>query len=305
MKIQQHSFFKSFLLFAALAGVACAPHRVALVPEGRPSIVVSGQGEVYAAPDQARVRLGIEERAAGAEEAMNSANERMTAIIAALKARGVPEKDIQTTELSMYFERFAEHPVYAPSHGPTRSVAPEMDSASDKGTVSEKGGASEKVAVVETAPPVRGPQGVYVVRNTVLVTISKISEVGAYIGAAMSAGANSLHGLELTIEDPTKLRDEARKRAVRNARAKAELLAREANVELGPVTSVSEVGGGEPVPMMAERAMSFKSADVPVETGELSLTQHVQVTFAIRGASEQPGDKKGRAGSRVDQTAWR
>lgn len=269
MKIQYHPLFKSLLLLVPLSGVACAPHKVSLVPEGQHSIVVSGQGEVYAAPDRARVRLGIEERAAGAEEAMNSANARMTQIIAALKARGVQEKDIQTTELSMYFERLPEGPGYPPTYVPTRAAGAEM------------GSSSEKVAVAPAVPAPQVVQGVYVVRNTVLISISEIKEVGAYIGAAMSAGANSLHGLELTIEDPKELRDEARKRAVKNAREKAVLLAKEAKVELGPVISVTEVGGGEPMPMMAEAAMRFKSANVPVETGELSLTQHVQVTFAI------------------------
>lgn len=269
MKIQLHPLFKSLFLLVPLASAACAPHKVSLVPEGQHSIVVSGQGEVYAAPDRARVRLGIEERAPGADEAMKNANARMTQIIAALKARGVAEKDIQTTELSMYFERLPDGPVYAPSYVPTRAAAPEM------------GSASEKVAQVEPAPAAPALPGVYVVRNTVLISISEIKEVGAYIGAAMSAGANSLHGLELTVEDPSELRNEARKRAVKNAREKAMLLAKEAKVKLGPVISVSEMGGGEPMPMMAEAAMRFKSANVPVETGELSLTQQVQVTFAI------------------------
>jgi uncharacterized protein YggE len=279
MQKTSRSLFQSFRFSApwatislaalSLATVACAPQRVTLVPEGQHSIVVSGQGEVYAAPDRARVRLGIEERAASAEEAMNSANQRMTQIIAALKARGVLEKDIQTTELSMYFERLQDTPGYPPDYAPPRPVAPEM------------GATNEKVAQVATAPAVPKMQGVYVVRNTVLVTIAEIKQVGAYIGAAMGAGANALHGLELTIEDPTVLRNEARKQAVKNAREKAQILAKEAKVKLGPVISVNETGGGEPVPMMAERGMSYKSANVPVATGELSLTQHVQVTFAI------------------------
>lgn len=270
MKIQSHPLFKSLLLLVPLAGLACAPRKVALVPEGQHSIVVSGQGEVHAAPDRALVRVGIEERSASAEEAMRSASTRMTQIIAALKTRGVQEKDIQTTELSMYFERLPDGPVYAPTFVPARAAAAEVG--------------SEKVAAVETAPAVpTAPvvQGAYVVRNTVLISISEIAEVGSYIGAAMSAGANSLHGLELTLEDPKELRNEARKLAVKNAREKALLLAKEAKVKLGPVISVTEMGTREPVPMMAEAAVSFKSANVPVETGELSLTQHVQVTFAI------------------------
>lgn len=256
----------ALLVPLTLTAFACAPHSVALVPEAQQSITVSGKGEVFAEPDMARVRLGVEERATSAEQAMDKVNARMSQITAALKDKGVAAKDVQTTELSMYFERSPDAPT-PPFRG---EMAPTKEMS------------SETVASSQSAPAEKKPEGFYVARNTVTVSVHKIEQVGAVIGAAMAAGANNLHGFELTIEDPSQLRDEARKRAVKKAMDKAQLLAAEAHVELGPVLSVTEIDGGEHPPMMAERAMSMKSANVPIEAGELSVAQSVQVVFGIK-----------------------
>lgn len=255
----------ALLVPLTLTAFACAPHSVALVPEAQQSITVSGKGEVFAEPDMARVRLGVEERATSAEQAMDKVNARMSQITAALKDKGVAAKDVQTTELSMYFERSPDAPT-----PPFREMAPTKEMNSEATTSSQ------------SAPAEKQPAGFYVARNTVTVSVHKIEQVGAVIGAAMAAGANNLHGFELTIEDPSQLRDEARRRAVKKAMDKAQLLAAEAHVELGPVLSVTEIDGGEHPPMMAERAMSMKSANVPVEAGELSIAQSVQVVFGIK-----------------------
>lgn len=264
----------------ALFAFACAPRSMALVPEAQQSITVSGQGEVFANPDMARVRLGVEERATSAEQAMANANTRMAQITAALKNKGIEAKDVQTTELSMYFEQAPDVPIYVPQ---TREMGPATKAAVAPGKTAASGEMTAEGRAATPTPEVeKRPDGFYVVRNTVIVSVRKIEHVGAVIGAAMSAGANHLHGFELTIDDPSQLRDQARQDAVKKAIAKAELLAKEAHVKLGPVLSVTEIGGGEPAPMMADRAaMSMKSANVPVEAGELSLTQSVQVVFGI------------------------
>jgi len=258
-----HLKFGLSTLFLALAlgSAGCAPRAVIVQPENSHSITVSGQGEVFAAPDMGRVRLGVEERATTAQAAMEGANRRMAAISEAIKAQGVDPKDLQTTDLSMYFEVSQPQPIAAPQQ--------------------MKMGMAE-AAVEPAAMPAHKTEGAYVVRNTLIVAVRKIDSMGTIIGAAMTAGANHLYGFELTIEDPTILRDQARKQAVDHAVAKAELLAKEAKVKLGPVLSVSELDGGHAVPMMAERSMKMNISAVPVEQGELSLTQNVQVVFSIQ-----------------------
>lgn len=62
---------------------------------------VSGSGRASAAPDKARINLGITETASTIEIAQGRANTKAEAIIKALKDAGAQEKDIRTTNYSL------------------------------------------------------------------------------------------------------------------------------------------------------------------------------------------------------------
>lgn len=81
--------------FAALCLLAAAPAQA----EG--TVTVSGTGEVAAAPDMASITIGVTTEGAEAAEAMRRNSEAMTAVLAAVAAEGVVERDIQTSSLSL------------------------------------------------------------------------------------------------------------------------------------------------------------------------------------------------------------
>lgn len=64
-------------------------------------IMVSGSGKIFAKPDIALVSLGVRTEAAKSQDAVNQNNEKMSAIIKAVKEAGVEEKDIKTTNYSL------------------------------------------------------------------------------------------------------------------------------------------------------------------------------------------------------------
>jgi uncharacterized protein YggE len=66
-----------------------------------PLIRVSGTGRVSVPVDTASVNLGVETQAKSAEAARAKAAEAMTAIIEAVRASGVEDKDVQTQHLSL------------------------------------------------------------------------------------------------------------------------------------------------------------------------------------------------------------
>ncbi len=72
-----------------------------------PLIRVAGTGRVSVAVDTASVNLGVEAQAKSAEEARAKAAEAMTAMIAAVRASGIEDKDLQTQHLSL-------NPIFAP-----------------------------------------------------------------------------------------------------------------------------------------------------------------------------------------------
>lgn len=64
-------------------------------------MTVSGIGEVSAAPDMATISLGVTTEGQEAAEAMRRNSEAMTAVLAAVAAAGVAERDVQTASLSL------------------------------------------------------------------------------------------------------------------------------------------------------------------------------------------------------------
>lgn len=127
----------------------------------------------------------------------------------------------------------------------------------------------------------------YVVDNTVYVTVRDLEKLGSLLDAAISAGANSITGIRFDVEDKDKPMSEARKMAVENARAQAEELAQAAGVKLGPVQSIS-VYGGAPRPLFESKAMGGADiiapamVEVPISPGQLSLTVDVNIVYEIQ-----------------------
>jgi len=125
---------------------------------------------------------------------------------------------------------------------------------------------------------------IYVVDNTVFVTVRELNNLGAIMGSVVEAGANSIFGIQFDVADKTQSLSEARKLAVDNAQEKAEELAQAAGVTLGEIQSINEFGG-VPVPVFeGQGGGGFEpTADqVPVNLGQLSLTVEVSVTYNIR-----------------------
>lgn len=114
------------------------------------------------------------------------------------------------------------------------------------------------------------------------VILRDLSKVGGLLDTLVTDGANTLSGLSFDVADPEPLLDEARRKAVQKARAKAELYATAAGVELGPVVTISEQGGySGPHPKMEMMAMA--RADVPIAEGEVGLSASVTIVYELEG----------------------
>ena len=119
----------------------------------------------------------------------------------------------------------------------------------------------------------------YVASNMLTVRVRALDTTGAILDAAVADGANTLNGMTFGLADPEPLYDAARKEAVADARAKAELLATAAGVKLGQVVAISDAGAmTDPAPMYRD---AVSASAVPVVGGEVGLVAHVAVTWEI------------------------
>jgi uncharacterized protein len=99
------------------------------------------------------------------------------------------------------------------------------------------------------------------------------------LDAMAEAGANRLSGIRFAIAEPRPLADQARERAVADARAKAELYARAAGVSLGNVVGIRETQPfDQPFPMRAQAEMAMDGA---VMEGTLEVEAMVEMVFTI------------------------
>lgn len=89
------------LAAAALSGIGRPEAAGGASEEPRSGITVTGTGEVAAVPDEAEFSLGITTEGASAREALSENSARMRRLIAALKAAGVADRDLETQDVSV------------------------------------------------------------------------------------------------------------------------------------------------------------------------------------------------------------
>jgi hypothetical protein len=126
----------------------------------------------------------------------------------------------------------------------------------------------------------------YMVDNMIMVTVRDLAKIGDILDAAVTAGANTVSGIQFSVADKSKAESEARKLAVENAEQQAQELAQAAGVNLGPVQIISSIGGVVPVPVY-EKGLGGGGApaaapSVPVSPGQMVVQIDVQMVYEIK-----------------------
>ncbi len=124
----------------------------------------------------------------------------------------------------------------------------------------------------------------YEVSNTIYIVLDDLNLVGKVIDAALSNGANNINSLDFGIKNRKKLQDEALILAIRDARQRAELVARELGKSIIGIQDISINTGGVGI-MRANQKMyaMIESADyaTPIEAGTLTCSSSVHINFIL------------------------
>ncbi len=230
----------------ALAGCAQAPAGnapVVNVGYQQEGIWVNGRGEVQAIPDIATLNLGVQAQAVTVAEAQAQAQQAMEKVMAALKSLGVADKDIQTTGFNIW-----------------------QQTRWDQNN-------QEEVVIG------------YQVSNNIQVKVRDVDTTGAVLDAAVMAGGDNIrvNGIQFEVDDPSEYLEQARVKAVAEAKAKAAQLASLAEVKLGKAIYITE---GYEVPVVYPlRAYDMKESaaagGTPVSAGETTIVATVQIVYQI------------------------
>jgi uncharacterized protein len=82
---------------------ACSPSKITVQTQpSQRTITVTGNGKVTLTPDIAYISIGVHTENASAKDAVAGNNTQAQAVVATIKGFGVADKDIQTTNFSIY-----------------------------------------------------------------------------------------------------------------------------------------------------------------------------------------------------------
>jgi uncharacterized protein len=206
------------------------------------TLTIAGTGETHAVPDAALVSTGVVTEGETAAAALKANSAALAKVIDAIRASGVEPKDVQTSGLSLE----------------ARYYRPATSSANDR-------------------PRIIG----YTAANEVTLRVLDLGKLGDLLDKVTVAGANRIDGIAFIVSNQEGLLDEARRKAVADAKDKADLYAQAAGFTLGKVMSLTEESVPSPRPMARAMVASGAAAPVPVEAGEMTLSVRVRVVWSL------------------------
>jgi len=235
------------VLAALVSGALAASTGFARAQDIRPRdpvINVAGEGDASVAPDMAVLTLAVVRNGKTAADALSANSAAMNEVLPALKSGGIAERDIQTSNFSIYPQYRHNEP---------------------------KNGVMEPPQIVG-----------YEVSNTLTLRVRDLKKLGAIIDQSVKLGVNQGGQIIFTNDDPSKTMAEARKAAVADALARAKTLTEAAGVKLGRILEISENASRSmpPQPMM-RMSMAKDMEATPVASGENTYNVTVNVTFAL------------------------
>ena len=230
----------AFLAFGVCSSMSSNAQTTPYVATDGTLLNISAQGEAKRVPDIATMSTGVVTRAPDANAAMRANAEQMAKVVAAIKAAGIADKDVQTSGINL-------NPTYQ---------------------------------YRENQPPtITG----YEANNTVSIVVRDIAKLGKILDTLASVGANQINGPSFDVDKKDEALDEARRKAVASAQARAEMYAKTLDMKVRRIVSISESGRfAPPMPMMRNQMMKAEAAaDTSVSPGENTLSINLDVVFEL------------------------
>lgn len=205
------------------------------------TLSVNGFGESKAKPDIATLNITSSAKGKTANEATRLNSIATEKLIDTLIKLSVNENDIQTTNVSVF-----------PIFRPTKPGENDFDDIN-------------KILGYEAS-------------NSVLVTIRNINNVGQIIDAVSVAGNYIVSGVNFGLDKDDSFEADALKKAVADAKRKADVVAAAAGKAIIGIKNIS-VGGGEN--KIFAGGFADTASATPIQPGELTITESVSIQYII------------------------
>lgn len=156
----------------------------------------------------------------------------------------------------------------------------------DEAAIEDKDRQTSSISLTERRARYDGPRNGqiigYAASTTISLRLDGIERASKIMDGALDNGANQLFGLEFDLQNPKPIQDKALQSAVTDALNKARLMAKAANVQLGPIIRLQEgIENYAPRAAFAMERMGAAADTMPISAGEITTTANVTVTFSI------------------------
>lgn len=232
------------------------------------TIQVSGSGEVYAVPDIATFSFSVTETAKTVKEAQEKSEVKISKALSVIREAGVEDKDIMTTGYNVYPKYEWQDAICAK---PENLL---IDSYS-----------STRATVY--CPPGKQILTGYEVSQSVMIKVRDTQKAGDLVTQVGAVEVSNISGLQFVVDNRDQYVAQAREEAIKEAKAKAKILAKQLGVRLGKVMYYNEngypiyeaygKGGGVD---MAVSSAAPRTVELP--EGEAKITSDITITYEIK-----------------------
>ncbi|MFA4871955.1 MAG: SIMPL domain-containing protein [Patescibacteria group bacterium] len=129
----------------------------------------------------------------------------------------------------------------------------------------------------------------YTINQSTQIKIRNFDKIGDILAKATTLGANNVYGPQFTIDDPEKFKEEARKKAIDQAKEKAKVLSQQVGIKLGKIVNFSEGGQGMPIMYdsyalgLGGSATMEKAAPAPdIQAGSQDIVVNVSISYEVK-----------------------
>ena len=234
----RYKIFTGTIIFVLLATLFCSAK--AASDSDLSTLSVTGTGESKTKPDIAIINISVDKKGRTASEAAGANASGTQKLIDALERNGILEKDIQTSNISIF-------PIYKPNPASFES--------------------EQKIIA-------------YQATNSLSATIRKIGDVGRIIDSIVLTGDYTISGVSFDLENDDNAEAEALRKAVTDAKRKADIVATQAGKTITGIKSISIGGGSTPIFKSGLGAFA-EGISTPILPGDITVSSSVSVEYTI------------------------
>ncbi len=206
------------------------------------TITVIGEAKSIQKNQIASFNAGVDSVMSSKDEAVNEVNTKVEELVKAVKNFGISDQDIKTQNLSIYQQE---------------------ESYYEDGVQ-------------------RSRKGQWRVNNTVEIKLREVDKASELTNLLTSSGATNVYGPNFSFEDTSEAEKDLFDAAMKDAKEKANMLAKATGRKIGKVVNIIEGGNYSSSPLYASKMIDgLGGGGAPVEVGSGTVSQSLTVVFEL------------------------